>query len=160
MGIRLIALDNADESVVMIISRTLAVMLNILCILYCNKKLVEKLMHTVSEQLLLNDHPFVNDVINDYIALRSQGFSKNNAVTRIKNDWHEELNDKDDALFVAIGIALALSEKQELTPQAKNDALTAVRTLKNRSMISEQDYDKIMSCLSDDRIGISSASAE
>ena len=45
MGIRLVRLDNVGENVVMIILRTLAVIINILCILYCNKKLVERLVH-------------------------------------------------------------------------------------------------------------------
>lgn len=105
------------------------------------------------DQPFLSNYPIINEIFDDYVNLRSQGFNINDSVTRIKKDWHEELNDEDDAPFVIIGIALALCQKQELTRQAQNEALAAANTLKNRSMISGSDHDMIISRLSDDRIG-------
>lgn len=130
----------------MIISSVLVILL------FICRVFLAKYTRTISDQLFLNDHPMVDDIINDYADLRTKGVSSHDAVARIKNDRHEELNDQDDAPFVVIGIALALSQKQELTQQAKNDALAAVHTLKNRSMISEMDYGKIIEQLSDDRL--------
>ena len=132
----------------MMIASSVLVILLFIC-----RVLLIKYSRTISDQLFLNDHPIVDDIINDYADLRTKGFSSHDAVARIKNDRHEELNDKDDALFVVIGIALALSHKQELTRQAQNDALAAAHTLNNRSMISESDYGKLIARLSDDQLG-------
>lgn len=130
----------------------LIVIIVLVILLFIDRVFLINYSSMISDQLFLNDHPIVDDIINDYADLLTKGVSSHDAVARIKNDRHEELNDQDDAPFVVIGIALALSQKQELTQQAKNDALAAVHTLKNRSMISEMDYGKIIEQLSDDRL--------
>lgn len=131
----------------MMIASSVLVILLFIC-----RAFLTKYTRTISDQLFLNDHPMVDDIINDYADLRTKGVSSHDAVARIKNDRHEELNDQDDAPFVVIGIALALSQKQELTQQAQNDALAAAHTLKTRLMISEMDYGKIIEQLSNDRL--------
>ncbi len=99
----------------------------------------------------LIDNSTINDIMDYYCFLRKRGYGREQACDQVYAQFQEEADDMDDGPMVDIAVALALCGKDELTLQARNAALQAIRELKQR--VPDHDYDKITQFISEKHIG-------
>lgn len=75
-------------------------------------------------------HPMMQEISDEYRALRASGSGREEAVSRLRAEYHNELQYMDDAPYVHLGIALALCRRGELTPDTAEPAKKAVEELR------------------------------
>lgn len=68
----------------------------------------------------------VYDIKLSYQTYRTNGDSRNAAISRIREDHAAELKDEDDRVAVLIALALALCDKKELTADIAEETLYAI----------------------------------
>lgn len=73
--------------------------------------------------------PLVADIVRSYQALRRKKTNREGAVRKLREEYENELGDHDQKLIVQIGLAMALCEKKELTPEIRDDAIAAIEEL-------------------------------
>ncbi len=72
---------------------------------------------------------FIQDVQLEYQGLRLRGETREEAVRSLREIFAEPLEDPDDGPCIAVGIALALCKKKELTQDVKDAANAALKLL-------------------------------
>ena len=75
-------------------------------------------------------HPMMQEISDEYRALRASGSGREEAVSRLRAEYHNELRYMDDAPYVHLGIALALCRRGELTPDTAEPAKKALEELR------------------------------
>lgn len=107
-------------------------------------------MATISEYSYL-----IDEIVDYYSALRMQSISREEALKMIFREYNSEYNDEDEKPYLNIAIAIALSKKNEMTPQIRIEALQAANQLGKRNMagFSQAKKDKLIQALSEEHIG-------
>lgn len=100
-------------------------------------------------------NPIIDEVLNFYTSQRINGLSRDYSVEQIYKRYCSELNDEEDRPFVIISVALSLCLRDELTTQARNDALKALDCLRKqgKNNITQQRFDDLVQCFSEDHLG-------
>ena len=109
-------------------------------------------------RFLYDNHPLVSDVVDYYTSQRELGYSREQALGRIRDSFQDEFRDEDDRPILMIANALALCKKGELTQEVRRDALDAIAFLKENATEDslpeeKQDYEDLIQYLSEERIG-------
>ena len=101
-------------------------------------------MATFSENSYL-----IDEIVDYYSALRMQSISREEALKMIFREYNSEYNDEDEKPYLNIAIAIALSKKNEMTPQIRIEALQAANQLGKRNMagFSQAKKDKLIQAL-------------
>lgn len=79
----------------------------------------------MSQNTICEFYTLIEDIQDAYTALRRSGSSREVAVAKIRTDYAEELNDRDDRAGVLLGIAFALCRKNELTAEIAQEVRDA-----------------------------------
>lgn len=73
--------------------------------------------------------PMINEICEDYIAVRKCGKSRDEAIKELRNMYYNEFNDRDDAPYAQIALALVLCKNRELTKPIADEATLAIEVL-------------------------------
>ena len=103
---------------------------------------------------------FVEEIKDLYADLRLDGKTRDQAINEIYEEYADVLqNDIEEGSVIRIAIALALSRKNELTLEAREEAVNAIEILRKRSFEEEDPwipsgyFDKFLKKLSEKHLG-------
>lgn len=86
----------------------------------------------------------IKDIQNLYRNYRIRGDGRNNAISRIKEQYVAELQDADDQFAVVLGIALSLCERKELTAEIVIEALQQIQKYRQTNTL-DQNMERFLS---------------
>ena len=78
---------------------------------------------------------YISDTLARYKRFRSIGKSRNEAISLVKEEFSEELEDDDDRVSVLIGLSHALCQKQELTSFIAQETICEINRVLETSNI-------------------------
>lgn len=76
---------------------------------------------------IIDEHPLVNDIQEQYVNYRKNGMSRSEAVDKIRQENADELQDFDERYLVLIGLSLALCKKNEMIKSLADETLDEIR---------------------------------
>lgn len=74
-------------------------------------------------------NPIVNEICEEYAAMRSSGKSRSAALKELRASYNCELEDSEDILYVQVAMALALCRNHELTEAIAKAGIMAIKKL-------------------------------
>ena len=79
--------------------------------------------------MLTDYYPLLEDIKNEYVRERKHGKSRQEGIEYILSEYCRELDEPDDGPQVWIGLAKALAQKKELTPELQKKAADGADSL-------------------------------
>ena len=76
---------------------------------------------------IIDEHPLVYDIQEQYVNYRKNGMSRSEAVDKIRQENADELQDFDERYLALIGLSLALCKKNELIESIATETLEEIR---------------------------------
>lgn len=96
-----------------------------------------------------NIYPIVNEICEEYTAMRSLGKSRSAALKTLRDSYSCELEDCDDSLYVKIALALALCQNHELTEDIAKEGIVATKKLSSIQRGEKHELEAIEALIAD-----------
>lgn len=94
-------------------------------------------------------NPIVNEICEEYAAMRSSGKSRSAALKAVRVSYNCELEDSDDILYVQVALALALCRNHELTDAVARAGIAAIKKLSSANPEEKDALDAISKMIAD-----------